>query len=81
LYPVGRQLITTPSSQNFPCDQYHLHLEFFPTAGLLVPVTFDASFIEVPLKGQNIQCLLGRDFLANAVLTYVGPTNTFVLSL
>ena len=45
LSPVGRHFITTPSSQNFPCDQYFLHLEFFPTVGLMVPVTFDALFI------------------------------------
>ena len=81
LSPVDRQLINTPSSHNFPCDRYLLRLVFFPTAGLMVPVTFDASFMEAPLKAKNIQCLLGRDFLANAVLTYVGPTNSFVLSL
>ena len=46
-----------------------------------MPVHFDAVFTEAPLKGQNIQCLLGRDFLAHAVLTYVGPTNSFVISL
>jgi hypothetical protein len=81
LFPVGTQLVNTPSSHNFPCDQYLLRLMFFPTAGLMVPVTFDAVFTEAPLKGQKIQCLLGRDFLANAVFTYIGPTNTFVLSL
>lgn len=80
LFPVGTQLINTPSSQNFPCDRYLLRLMFFPTAGLMVPVTFDALFTEAPLKSQNIQRLLGRDFLARAVFTYIGPTNTFVLS-
>jgi hypothetical protein len=78
---VGPALISTPSSHNFRCDRYLLRLMFFPTAGLIVPVTFDATFIEAPLKGMNIQCLLGRDFLASAVLTYIGPANTFVLSL
>ena len=79
--PVGLQLINTPSSENVPCLQYLLRLMFLPTGGLLMPVHFDAVFTEAPLKGQNIQCLLGRDFLAHAVLTYVGPTNSFVISL
>jgi hypothetical protein len=81
LSPVGTRLVNTPSSHDFRCDRYLLRLVFSPTAGLIVPVAFDASFIEAPLKGMSIQCLLGRDFLANAVLTYVGPTNSFVLSL
>jgi hypothetical protein len=80
LFPVGTQLINTPSSHNFSCDRYFLRLMSFPTAGIMVPVTFDALFTEAPLKGQNIQCLLGRDFLARAVFTYIGPTNSFVLS-
>ncbi len=81
VYPVGSLLLNTPSSENVPCMQYLLQLRFFPTGGLLVPVHIEAVFTEAPLKGQNIQCLLGRDFLALAVLTYVGPTNSFVLSL
>jgi len=81
LFPVSSQLINTPSSENVPCLQYLLRLMFFPTGGLLMPVHFDSIFTEAPLKGQNIQCLLGRDFLAHAVLTYIGPTNSFVISL
>jgi len=81
VFPVSSQLINTPSSENVPCMQYLLRLMFFPTGGLLMPVNFDSVFTEAPLKGQNIQCLLGRDFLAHAVLTYIGPTNSFVLSL
>ena len=81
LSPVGARLVNTPSSHSFRCDRYLLRLVFFPTAGLIVPVTFDASFIEAPLKGMNIQCLLGTIFWRIPVLTYVGPINTFVLSL
>ena len=81
LFPVGSQLINTPSSENVPCMQYILRMMFFPTGGLLMPVHFDSLFTEAPLRGQNIQCLLGRDFLAHAVLTYLGPTNSFVISL
>jgi hypothetical protein len=81
MFPISMQFINTPSSENVPCMQYFLRLMFFPTGGLLMPVHFDSVFVEAPLKGQNIQCLLGRDFLSQAVLTYVGPTNSFVLSL
>ena len=81
LFPVGSQLINTPSSENVACMQYLLRLSFFPTGGLLMPVNFDSVFTEAPLKGQNIQCLLGRDFLVHAVLTYIGPTNSFAISL
>jgi hypothetical protein len=81
LYPVGSHLINTASSQDFPCMRYLLRMMFFPTGGVMMPVFFDGLFTEAPLKGQNIQCLLGRDFLVHAVLTYIGPTNSFVLSL
>jgi hypothetical protein len=81
IFPVGMQLISTPSSVNVPCLQYYFRLTFHSTAGLIVPIHFDAMFTEAPLKGQNIQCLLGRDFLAHVVLTYIGPTNNFILSM
>jgi hypothetical protein len=81
LHPVATQRLSTPSSENVLCDQSMLRLTFYPTGGILMSVYFDAVFTEAPLKGQNIQCLLGRDFLAHAVLTYTGPTNSFVLCM
>jgi hypothetical protein len=56
-------------------------LTFFPTSGGAVPIHYDGAFIEAPLQGQIIQCLIGRDLLARAVLTYIGPANTFLLNL
>jgi len=37
--------------------------------------------IGTPLRGQRIQCLIGRDVLRNAVFVYTDQTNnTFTLS-
>jgi len=81
LHPVGVQYINTASSENIACSQYALQLILQATGGIQIPVSFAALFTEAPLKGQNIHCLLGRDFLAHCVLVYTGPTNSFVLSL
>ena len=37
--------------------------------------------MEMPLQGQHVQCLIGRDVLADAVLVYLGESNRFSLSL
>ena len=41
---------------------------------------FEGTVLEALLQGQNIQCLIGRDVLAQAVLVYIGYTNLFSLS-
>ena len=81
LRPVGVKFVHTASALNFRCERYSLRVTYLPTSGLMVPVTFNATFTEAPLRGKNFQCLIGRDFLAKAVFTYIGPTNSFVLSL
>lgn len=35
---------------------------------------------EAPLKGQHIQCLVGRDVLQHGVFIYTGYDNSFTLS-
>jgi hypothetical protein len=35
---------------------------------------------EPPLKGQHIECLIGRDVLSSAVFVYTGINNSFTLS-
>ena len=74
LQPVGVVSISTPSSQNVECYQYLLRL-FFPNN-----VVAETLAIEAPLMGQQIQCLVGRDVLAHAVLVYTGYVNQFTLS-
>jgi predicted aspartyl protease len=74
LQPVGVVAISTPSSENVPCFQYTVRL-LFPNN-----VTVEALAIEAPLRGQQIQCLIGRDVLAHGVLIYTGYINQFTLS-
>lgn len=74
LNPVGVTLINTPSSQNVTCYEYNVRL-VFPNN-----VIVECTAIEVPLRGQHIQCLIGRDVLAHGVFIYIGYTNTFSLS-
>jgi predicted aspartyl protease len=74
LQPVGVVTISTPSSENVPCYQYIVRL-IFPSN-----VIVEAIAVEAPLKGQHIQCLVGRDVLAHGVLVYTGYINQFSLS-
>jgi len=74
LQPVGVVTISTLSSENVPCYQYIVRL-IFPSN-----VIVEAIAVEAPLKGQHIQCLIGRDVLAHGVLVYTGYINQFSLS-
>lgn len=75
LTPRGVTNICTPSSSAHPCNVYDVSL-VFPN-GVGVPVI---TVIEVPLEGQVIQGLIGRDVLAHGIFIYSGYTNTFSLS-
>lgn len=75
LNPVGVVSVSTPSSTNVQCFAY--------AVGLILPngVGIDGIVaIELPLTGQNIECLIGRDVLSMAVFVYTGGTNTFTIS-
>lgn len=74
LNPVGVTHINTPSSTGVACYQYIVRL-LFPNN-----VVFEAIAIEAPLQGQHIQCLIGRDVLAHAVMVYIGYSNQFTVS-
>ena len=80
LLPVDTQLIHTPSSQNVQCFRYLFGMAFQPMAGGQSQTYFEPIVTEAPMPGQNIQCLLGRDFLSMGVLVYTGPTNSFTFS-
>lgn len=81
LNPVGIQKINTPTSQNVQCARYFIEITFPSTAGLKIPVNFGLVVAEAPLIGQNIQCLLGRDFLSHGILVYTGPDGSFSFSI
>ncbi|MBI3319407.1 MAG: retroviral-like aspartic protease family protein [Candidatus Omnitrophica bacterium] len=75
LMPRGVANIATPSSAAHPCNVYDVSLVFANGVGLPV-----ITVIEVPLEGQVIQGLIGRDVLTHGILIYSGYTNTFSLS-
>jgi predicted aspartyl protease len=74
LNPVGIAIINTPSSANVQCYEYLIRL-LFPNR-----VDFETLAIATPLKGQHIQCLIGRDVLSAGVFIYTGYMNIFTLS-
>jgi len=71
---MGTALVHTPSSSNVRCFKYLVRLVLPNGVGL------ETVAIGTPLRGQHIQCLIGRDVLRNAVFVYTGNTNTFTLS-
>ncbi len=75
LDPVGDVLITTPTSTGVLCYQYLANM-VFPNNTHVANFTVTA----VPLQGQNISCLVGRDILGQGVLVYNGYMNQFNLS-
>jgi predicted aspartyl protease len=74
LKPIGTTLISTPSSTDFRCYEYLMRI-LFPNN-----VVVETVIIAAPLRGQHIQCLIGRDILQNGVFIYTGYINAFTLS-
>ena len=74
LQPTGVRMIHTPSDTNVRCHEYLVRL--------LLPngILFETDVVEAPLKGQHIDCLVGRDVLARGILVYIGTENLFTLS-
>jgi predicted aspartyl protease len=74
LQPTGTTTIHTASDTNVRCYRYLVRV--------LLPnnVSFEKTVVEAPLRGRHIDCLIGRDVLANGVLVYIGPDNLFSLS-
>jgi len=75
LQPVSAVLVNTPSHAGVLCPLYAVQILL--CAGRLA---FDVTAIEAPLQGQGIQCLIGRDVLANCVLIYQGWVNSFTIA-
>jgi predicted aspartyl protease len=75
LEPVGVININTPSSQNVQCGRYAVRLGFPGGVAVQTQIT------GVPLKGQNIACLIGRDLLVKGVFIYIGYLNQFTVCL
>lgn len=76
LSPVGSTKINTPSCKDHSCFEYYMRMSI-PSHN----VFYQGTFISVPLEGQNIDCLIGRDLLQHGILIYIGQMNQFTLSL
>jgi len=76
LEPVGTIKISTPSCKDKECYRYFLRMAI-PAQNLI----YEGVFTAVPLEGQGIECLIGRDVLASGILIYIGYANQFTFSL
>jgi predicted aspartyl protease len=77
LNPIGTAIAQTPSTSTDGVQAYKFNLAlFFPNQ-----VTVEVNAVEMPLEGQNIQCLVGRDILSLGVLVYTGYINQFTFTL
>ena len=72
--PEGAVRLRTPSSARAAGYRYRLHVTFPNGTG------FESMFVEAPLPGFNVDCLIGRGILAQGVLVYLGYSNLFSLS-
>lgn len=77
LEPVGTIKINTPSCKGKECYRYFMRMAI-PFHNNLV---YEGVFTAVPLEGQGIDCLIGRDVLAHGILIYIGYANQFTFSL
>ena len=74
LPPSGMQYVTTPTAARLAYSTYRARF-VFPGGGAI-----ETTVVETPLPARRVQCLLGRDVLAQAVFTYVGPSGLFSFS-
>jgi len=75
LKPVGFTYLSTGSAQNVLCPLFDLRI--------ILPeqVTVNGIFAALPLPGQPIECLIGRDILKLGVFIYIGYMNAFTFSI
>jgi hypothetical protein len=71
----GTAFASTPSTtEPIPVPEYRIRLVFGDG------IAYETDVAGVPLGGQNVQCLLGRDLLEHLILSYNGPKNRFTLT-
>jgi len=73
--PIGYSFSNTPSHTKIKSYQFDIQL-LFPNDSHISSLIVT----ELPLQGQHIQCLIGRDILSFAVFIYTGYDNSFTLS-
>jgi predicted aspartyl protease len=80
LTPTGTTQILTPSSKGIPsiCPTFDVQITIYHRQYALVHQTFPV--ISSDLRGQNIQRLLGCDFLQHCLLIFDGMRGEFTLA-
>lgn len=80
LAPTGQTTITTPSTGTQPhtCNQYDVRI-VLPHPALSFTIAA-LGVIQSTLLNQGIGALIGRDVLANCLLTYDGRASIFILA-
>ena len=73
LSPIGVARIRTAGSAPIACLEFYVRLRF--SEG----VVWEGRVLELPLRGEEIDCLVGRDFLARTTFLYDGHENQFTL--
>ena len=76
LNPTGEITMTTPSCQSCKCYTYFLRMTILPQQ-----IVYEGVFTSAPLKGQEIEGLVGRDALSQSHFTYIGYLNQFTFSI
>ena len=76
LQPVDIIGVNTPSAKDHKAYRYFMRM-LIPSTN----ITYEGLFTALPLDGQTISSLIGRDLLAFGLLLYIGNANQFTLSL
>jgi|HubBroStandDraft_2_1064218.scaffolds.fasta_scaffold89083_2 predicted aspartyl protease len=75
LQPTGSAL-AGGATGHAPVSANVYNVDIIFGAGVLVP---NVAVMELPLAGQKIQALIGRDILRHGMLIYLGHANQFTL--
>lgn len=75
LEPITKVFLKTAST-----SEPMVRLKYLVHLALSKRIAFEVEVVEAPLAGQAVQCLIGRDVLEYAVLTYNGPKNRYRLN-
>jgi len=76
LTPVGEATVGTANQKGNKCLVYWMKM-VIPSCD----VSYEGAFVAISLDGQEISCLIGRDFLKISTLTYLGNENKFSFTI
>jgi predicted aspartyl protease len=76
LEPVSENNVITAAGKVGKCFVYWMKM--------IIPecdVSYEGAFTAISFDGQDIQCLIGRDFLKDSTFIYIGNKNQFSFSI